>query len=93
MGRLNFLLLLAVVGCAMMLISTQHRARGLFVEHERTVQAARQLDVEWNQLQLDQVALAKAARIDDVAKNQLKMQAPATAQTRYLSLNHSAGGQ
>ncbi len=87
MGRLNFLLLLLVVGCALMLISTQHKSRGLFVEHERSMQAARQLEVEWNQLQLDQVALAKATRIDQVARGQLKMQTPTAAQTRYLSLD------
>ncbi|MFN7834868.1 MAG: cell division protein FtsL [Burkholderiaceae bacterium] len=87
MGRINFMLLSAVMGCALMLVSTQHRARGLFVEHERAVQIGRQLEVEWNQLQLDQVALAKAMRIDEVAHQQLGMTMPAPAQTRYMSVD------
>jgi cell division protein FtsL len=90
MGRLNIVLLVVVVACALMVVSTQHRTRGLFVAHEQAMHEKLQLDVEWNQLQLDQVALAKAARVDEVARTKLKMQLPTAAQTRYLSLDTPA---
>lgn len=86
MGRINALLLMAVVACALMVVSTQHRARILFIDHERALQAGRQLDVEWNQLQLDQVALAKATRVDELARQKLKMLNPPSAQVRFVPL-------
>ena len=87
MGRLNFLLLALVIACALMLITTQHHSRRLIAEQERIVQKARQLEVEWNQLQLDQVELSRARTIDEVARKQLKMQPPSDAQQRYLNIN------
>lgn len=97
MGRLNFLLVIVIVVCALSLVSSQHRARGFFVALERANQAERQLENEWTQLQVEQVALSKGSRVEEIARSQLRMKIPAAQQTRYLSVQtleaQSPGGE
>ena len=47
MFRLNLLLLLAVVLCAMAVVTSQHHARKLFQALEAEQDKARQLDIEY----------------------------------------------
>jgi cell division protein FtsL len=86
MGRLNFVLIILIVVCALSLVSAQNRARSFFVALERANQAERQLENEWTQLQVEQVALSKGSRVEDIARAQLKMKIPAAQQTRYVSV-------
>ena len=85
MPRINVILALALVVCALGLVTSQHRARTLFVELERTQRQARQLDVQWEQLQLDQTGLAKPSRIDTKARSGLAMQSVAPDRTLHLN--------
>jgi cell division protein FtsL len=50
MGRLLFVLTVALIGCALSLVSSQYKARSLFVELERAQAVARDLDVDWRRL-------------------------------------------
>jgi len=89
-GRLNVVLLIAVVACALVLVRTQYQARHLFIELERSQTEARQLEVEWAQLQLDQSGLGKHERIQEIAVKDLNM-VPVTAErTQYITENHNA---
>jgi cell division protein FtsL len=83
-GRLNILLTAALVLCAMSVVKSQYQARRLFIEIERAQAAARQLDIEWAQLQLDQSTLGKHARIDANARRDLNMIPVTPARTEYL---------
>jgi cell division protein FtsL len=74
--KLNVLLLAALVACALSLVTSRHQARKLFVELEREQTLARTYDVEYGQLQLEQSTWAMPARIEKVAREQLKMQLP-----------------
>ena len=86
-GRLNVLLLVALLICALVLVNTQYQARHLFIEVERSQTEARQLEVEWSQLQLDQSNLGKHERIQASATKDLNM-VPVTAErTQYLTIN------
>ena len=76
MVKLNLLLLAALVFCALSLVTSRHQARKLFVELERTQKLARTYDVEFGQLQLEQSTWAMPARIENIAREQLKMQLP-----------------
>ncbi|HEY1057870.1 MAG TPA: cell division protein FtsL [Limnobacter sp.] len=76
MGRLNILLLALVIYCAMQVVDFQHEARTLFVTLGSEQEAERQLDVAFTRLQLQQVALAKGERVDEVARRELKMAPP-----------------
>jgi len=86
-GRFNVALLIVLLVCALVLVKTQYQARHLFIELERSQTEARQLDVEWSQLQLDQSNLGKHERIQASAANDLNM-VPVTAdRTQYITLN------
>ncbi len=75
LNRLNILLALLLVVCALALVTAQHRARKLFVEHERARAASRQLETRWNELQVQQTQFAKTSLIDAKARQDMGMQA------------------
>ena len=84
-GKINAVLAALLVGCGLSLVNAQYQARHLFIELERTQAQARQLDIEWAQLQLDQSTLGKHARIEDIAHRDLGMTQLTPARTQYLT--------
>ncbi|MFO1198698.1 MAG: cell division protein FtsL [Burkholderiaceae bacterium] len=89
MTRLNLLLAGLLVVCALGLVTSQHRARRYFVELEHAQSQARQLDVHWEQLLLEQSGLAKASLIDAKARRGLAMQPISPERTLHLSVESS----
>lgn len=79
MMRLNLLLLLATVIIALGVITSQHKARKLFQELEADQNRAKQLEVEYGQLQLELSAWATPPRIEKAAREKLKMRVPEAA--------------
>jgi cell division protein FtsL len=73
MARLNALLLAAAVACALGVITSQHQARKLFAELDTEQGAAKKLDEEWTQLQLEQGTWATHKRVEAVASKSLGM--------------------
>lgn len=90
MGRLNLLLLVAVVACALGVITSQHQARKLFAGLESEQAAARKLGEEWTQLQLEQSTWATNKRVEAVASKQLGMRLPDAATTVVVTLEAAA---
>ena len=88
MVRFNMLLLLLAVFCALGIVTSQHKARKLFQSLEAEQERAKQLDVEFGQLQLELSTWATSPRIEKIAREKLKMHVPATAKV----LNATAGG-
>lgn len=76
MLRLNLALLLVVVVCALGVVTSQHRARKLFQALESEQERARQLDVEYGQLQLEMSTWATHPRIEKIARDRLHMVMP-----------------
>lgn len=76
MGRLNILLLVLVIFCAMVVVDQQHTARSLFVALGQERQAEHQIEVAFTRLQLQQIALSKGERVDSVARTKLEMSPP-----------------
>jgi cell division protein FtsL len=76
MERFSFVLLALLVASALGLVTSRHQARKLFIELEREQNRARQYEVEWGQLQLEQSTWATPARIEKIAREQLHMQVP-----------------
>ncbi|HWR76104.1 MAG TPA: cell division protein FtsL [Thiobacillus sp.] len=76
MSRLNLILALLLVACALAVIQAQHRSRTYFVELERLKKQARVLDEQWGQLQLEQSTWANLARVDTLARTRLGLVAP-----------------
>lgn len=85
-ARTNGIIAALLVVCALSLVNAQYNARRLYVELGRAQSEAKLLDVQWAQLQLDQSTLGKHARIELVAKRDLKMLALTSASTQYLTL-------
>lgn len=73
MVRINLILFVILVGCALSLVTSQHRARKLFTELEKQQELTKQLDVEWGQLQLEQRTWATHARVEKLASGNLQM--------------------
>jgi len=76
MVRFNMILLLIVVVCALGVVTSQHRARKLFQDLEGEQERARQLDVEYGQLQLEMSTWATHPRIEQIARDRLHMVSP-----------------
>lgn len=89
MVRLNILLIMIVIVCALGVVTSQHKARKLFMELERTQEQTRQLAVEWGQLQLEQSTWAMRARVEKIATKKLLMKVPDISQVKVISLADS----
>ena len=79
MARLNMLLLLVAVFCALGVVTSQHKARKLFQSLEAEQERARQLDVEYGQLLLELSTWATSPRIEKIAREKLRMRTPEAA--------------
>jgi cell division protein FtsL len=79
MLRLNMILLLLVVCCALGAVTSQHRARKLFQALEAEQERVRQLDIEFGQLQLEMSTWATHPRIEKIARDRLHMVTPDAA--------------
>ncbi len=85
MVRLNLTLLAILIACALSVVTSQHKARKLYVELQKEQEAGRKLDVEYGQLQLEQSTWAMHARIEKIASGQLMMRVPAAARIQVVA--------
>ncbi len=90
MTRLNFMLLAILLACALALVTSQHRARKLYVELQQALELEKKYEREWSQLQLEQGAWSIHARIENIAVQQLRMRAPTAARTQLVPSNQGA---
>lgn len=86
MSRLDAVLAVVLVACALAVIQSQHRARTYFVELERLKKEARVLDEQWGQLQLEQSTWANPARVDSLARTRLGLVTPPNERVRIETL-------
>ncbi len=83
--RLNILLLLILIGCALSVVTTQHKARKFFSALQNEKEQSKQLDTEWGQLQLELSTWATHARVDSIATKSLRMRVPENARVRIVT--------
>jgi cell division protein FtsL len=83
-AKLNLLLLLVLVVCALGLVTSQHKARKLFTDLEREQARARELDVEFGKLQLEASTWGLHARVEKVATGTLGMRIPDPRRVRVV---------
>jgi cell division protein FtsL len=89
MVKLNLLLALVLVACALSVVSARHQARKLFVALQSEQAHGRDLDVEWGQLQLEISTWLMHNRVEEVARGRLRMTIPEPA--RIYVLRDDAG--
>jgi len=85
-GRLCAGLAGILVLCALSLVNAQYQHRELFIQLEAAKSQARQLDVDWAQLQLDQSTYATHARVEQIARRDLHMIPVTPDRTLYLKM-------
>lgn len=85
MTKINVILIGILVVCALLLVTSQDRARKSFVELERSQTQMKQLEIQANQLELDQSKLSKSSLVNEKARRDLAMK-PVTAE-RTLHVN------
>jgi cell division protein FtsL len=89
-SRFNLFLLALVIVCALLLVTSQHQSRKLYVELQKEQELAKQLDIEWGQLQLEQSTWATHARIEKIAARSLGMRVASPARIQVVT--PAAGG-
>ena len=67
MTRVNALLLVVLVACALGVVTSQHKARKLFIELQVEQDASRKLQEEYTQLTLEQGTWSTNKRIEKIA--------------------------
>ena len=91
MTRLNLLLALALMGSAMMLVNTAYEARRLFAALDRAGNEERRLDTEFKRLDAERQAQATHLRVEQVARDKLRMRTATPAVTQYVSEGAAPG--
>ena len=84
MAKLNIILFVLIIICALSVVTSQHKARKLFIGLQQEKDRSQQMDVDWDRLQLEQSTLALPTRVDKIATNQLQMQMPQSKQIQFV---------
>jgi cell division protein FtsL len=86
MMRLNIVLAFVLLVSSLALVTTQHNARKKFIDLERAQAQAKQIETQWEQLQVEQSQLTKSALIDTKARRDLHLQALDPSRTLHFTL-------
>lgn len=84
MGRLSILFSILLMVSAISLVTARFQSRQLFVVTDSLQDKARELDTDWRRLQLERAELARNARIDGAAREELKMVSTTPDRTIYI---------
>ena len=87
MSRISFLLFLAVMASAFMLVRTQYESRVLTTERDRAMSEAHRIETELDRLEVERRAQATPLRVERLAREQLRMRTITPAITQYASPN------
>jgi cell division protein FtsL len=84
-GRINLLLVAALVASALLLVKTSYESRRVFAALDKARADQRQLDAEFKRLDTEAQAQATHLRVERVAREQLKMRSATPAITEYVA--------
>jgi cell division protein FtsL len=73
------ILVFGVVASAIGVVYARHRHRQAFIQLSQLEQSRDELNIEFGRLQLEQATWAETNRIDQIARNQLGMKFPESA--------------
>ncbi len=87
MTRLNLILYFVLIVTSLGVVTAQDRARKSYFELEQQEDAAKKMNVELGQLQLEQSTWSMHSRIEGIATAQLNMQVPDATRIQVVSLD------
>ena len=90
MTRLNLILFFALIFSSLGLVKSQHKARNLYIELEQSNQAAKLIEQEYGQLQLEQSTWAMHSRIEMIASQQMQMQVPDAKRVQVVATTQAS---
>lgn len=73
MGRVCVLVAMVLMFSALSLVTARYQARQLYDQLDRYKDNSRILEIEWRRLQLDRAAESSNAKVDRLAREDLKM--------------------
>lgn len=77
-------LILVLLIAALSVIYSKYHSRLIFIEIQKQERALDQYEVEWGQLQLELTTLAEQNRVEQVAREQLKLIMPLREKIIYI---------
>jgi cell division protein FtsL len=90
MTRLNLILFAVLMMTALGVVTSQHKARKLYFELQQQNDAAKQFEIEWGQLQLEQSTWAMHSRIESIASKHMNMEVPDSKRIQVVSTHRPA---
>jgi cell division protein FtsL len=93
MNRVNALLLVALVACALGVVTSQHKSRKLFIELQAEQDLSRKLQEEYTQLTLEQGTWSTNKRVEKIASQSLGMKLPDAKSTVVLAPQESGAAK
>lgn len=94
MGRAIFVMGMLLMLSAISLVTARYQSRHLYIQNEQLDSQAGALDVQWRQYQLERAELSRNARVDQIARETLRMVPIVPSKTLYLTLSaESAAAQ
>ena len=85
MAKLNLLLLVVFVACALGLVTSQHKARKLFSDLDAELARMRELEIEYGRLQLEASTWGLHQRVEKIATGSLGMRTPDPRRVRIVA--------
>jgi cell division protein FtsL len=95
MTRLNIALAVALLASCMVLVNTAYESRRLFATLDRARNEERRLETEFKRLDAERQAQATHLRVEQVAREKLRMRTATPAVTQYVAdsaASAAAGG-
>ena len=92
MTRLSILCALLLVLSGLSLVSSQYRARQLYIDLDRAQGVTRRLNVDWTTLQLEQTNYSKQSLVEAAAVRDLGMHRALPGQIKYITLSAPIAG-
>ncbi|HEX2012003.1 MAG TPA: cell division protein FtsL [Roseateles sp.] len=92
MSRINLLLLIAVLASGMVLVRSAYESRRLFTALDRAQAESRRLDADHQRLLAERQAQATNLRVEQVARERLRMRVVGPAVTQQVESGRAASG-
>lgn len=77
-------MILVLLASALSVIYSKYQSRLIFIEIQKQERQLDQYEVEWGQLQLELTTLAEQNRVEQVAREQLKLVMPVREKIIYI---------
>ena len=86
MTRVNLVLLAVLLACSLSLVTSRHQSRKLTTELTREQATERAFEIEHGQLSIEQSTWSMPARVEKVAREQLRLVAPPTGRVEVVEV-------